>query len=387
MEKYRGRIEKSSALEIRLTGDKIAHVESIPDDPGLPWLLPVLVDLQHNGALGRYYNELHEAPPEHLVDVANLLRRHGVGRCLLTLTTYPVGDLLKSARRINRWLSQDSSLNALFCGVFHEGIFVSPQEGWRGAHNLAWVRPPDYAHIRRIDEALNGRVRLVNVAPEEPGGLDFVAEAVSDGKIAAIGHSGADAETIRKALDRGASVVTHFGNGAPSHIHRHRNPFWTFLAEPGLRLGLIGDGFHLPRDLVRTVLGVKGPESCFLVSDASGYSGCPPGKYRCMGDRRFEIEPNGYMHLSDSEILSGAWFQLDRSVEFLVAELGLSLPAAWNLCSRVPAALAGIDLPVPAVGEEASFVLARWNEGLVLEQCVHQGHPCLDHPCRTTNIQ
>lgn len=383
---YRGRLDNGPAVEITVTGPRIGNVAEIPDEEGLPWLLPVLVDLQHNGALGRYYNELHDAPPEHLLKVANLLRRHGVGRCLLTLTTYPAGDLLRTAGRLNQWLCEDADLAALFPGVFHEGLFVSPHDGWRGAHNLDWVLPPDYDHIRRMDEALGGRIRIVNVAPEEPGGLDFIAKAVADGKIAAIGHAAPDADTVRAAVELGAGVVTHFGNGAPSRIHRHRNPFWSFLAEPRLRLGMIGDGFHLPPDLVRTVLRIKGEEGCFMVSDAGGYSGCPPGDYRCMGGREFVIEPSGYMHLSGSEILSGAWFQLDRSVEFLVSRLGLPLPAAWDLCSRSPAALAGVDLPSPAAGEEASFVLARWSDGLVLDQCVHHGRPFLAQPCRPTDI-
>jgi N-acetylglucosamine-6-phosphate deacetylase len=373
-------------VELTLSGGTIRTVEEIPADEELPWLMPVLVDVQQNGALGRYYNELHEAPPEHLQNVAALLRRHGVGRCLMTLTTYPADDLLSTARRLRTWLEDDPELDALFPGVFHEGIFVSPEDGWRGAHNRDWVRPPDYDHIRRIDDALGGRVRMVNVAPERPGGLEFVSAAARDDKLVAIGHSGPDAETIRESVARGASVVTHFGNGAPSYIHRHRNPFWTFLVEEQLRLGLIGDGFHLPPDLVRTALKAKGPDGCFMVSDASGYSGCEPGEYSCMGGRDFVIESNGHMHLAGDEILSGAWFQIDRSVEFLVSQLGLSLPAAWNLCSRTPAALAGIDLPEPAEGEEASFVLARWDEGLVLDQCVHRGSPCLSEPWHPTDL-
>lgn len=386
MPKYRGRLEDGTAVEVTTSGRTIDNVDEIPPAEDLPWLLPVLVDVQHNGALGHYYNELHEVRREHLQDVADLLRRHGVGRCQMTLTTYPEQKLLETARRVDGWLEEDPELGALFPWVFNEGIFVSPEDGWRGAHSRQWVRPPDYDFIRRLDGAIGGRIRTVNVAPDQPGGLDFVSAAAADGKLVAIGHSGPDPETIREAVERGARVVTHFGNGAPSYVHRHRNPFWTFLVEDRLCLGLIGDGFHLPPDLVGTALRAKGPEGCFMVSDASGYSGCEAGDYTWAGGRDFVIEPNGHVHLADSEILAAAWFQLDRSVEFLVSQIGLSLPEAWNQCSRIPAELIGIDLPEPAAGEEASFVLARWEEGLVLEQSVHRGENYLTEPWRPTDL-
>lgn len=82
-------------------------------------------------------------------------------------------------------------------------------------------------------------------------------------------------------------------------------------------------------------------------------------------------------------MLAGAWFQLDRGVEFLVRNVGLSLPEAWRLCSEVPARLSGLTLPTFDPGQEASFVLARMDdEGLLLEQCVHHGEPYLDRPIR-----
>ncbi|MFP4027958.1 MAG: hypothetical protein ACLFWL_09220 [Candidatus Brocadiia bacterium] len=168
----------------------------------------MLVDLQQNGALGRYYNELHDVSVEHLENVAGLLRRHGVGRCLITLTTYPEEPLLQSAAQLGQWLDERPDLASLFTGVFHEGIFVSPEDGWRGAHNRDWLRTPDYDCVRQIDEAIGRQVRMVNVPPEQPGGLEFLAAAVADGKIAAIGHASPEAKTIRAAIERGASVVS-----------------------------------------------------------------------------------------------------------------------------------------------------------------------------------
>ena len=381
---YRGRLPDGACVSVAVAGTHIATVERLPADDALPYLLPVLVDLQHNGSLGIRYDSLWQHEPADLETVGNHLRRHGVGRCLMTFTTYPLDKLLLSAARVAAWLAQDAALNRLFPGIFHEGVFISPVDGWRGAHALEWIRQADYDAIQAFDDAAGGRVRIVNVAPEQPGGLDFIARAVDAGKLVALGHCGPDAATVHEAVRRGASLVTHFGNGAPGQIHRHKNPLWAFLNNPGLRLGLIGDGFHLPPDLIGAALRCKGPGGCFAVSDAASFAGCPPGAYSRPDGRPFTIEPDGLTHMNNRDILAGSWFQQDRCVEILATRVGLPLPEAWRLCSEIPAAIIGETLPAIAVGEEASFVLARLAGGrLLIEQSVHLGVPYLEQPLGT----
>ncbi len=379
---YTGRLAAGSYVELNVIGKRIDSVREVEPAADSPWLFPVLVDLQHNGSMGVAYNELHDDVAGKLPRVARHLRQHGVGRCWATLTTYPGDKLLCTAKALDQWLSAHPDENTLFTGIFHEGIFISPVAGWRGAHVPDWVRPPDIDYFHRIMEASGGRIRAVNVAPEQPGALTFIEQVVAAGVQIALGHAGPDAATVATAVARGATLVTHFGNGAPPQIHRHRNPLWSYLAHPELCLGLIGDGFHLPPDLVRAALAAKTERRCFLVSDASGHAGMPPGTYRRAGGAEFVITAEGYMHLVDSEILSGAWFQLDAGVEFLVRHLGFDLPAAWRLCSQIPARIAGIDLPDLSAGSEASFVVAHWDDGLVLDQCVHGGEPYLAAPLR-----
>ncbi|NQT91811.1 MAG: hypothetical protein HQ559_03550 [Lentisphaerae bacterium] len=378
-----GRLPDGGAVTVAVRDRTIVSVTETPERvDDLPFILPVLFDAQQNGALGTFYTALHDHEPDVLREIADLLRRHGVGRCFMTMVTHPLDQLKETMARVGAWLDADEDLDALWPGIFHEGVHISPKEGWRGAQAPEWIRPPDWEALRELDELCGGRIRMVNVAPEEPGGLDFVQQAEAAGKIVALGHCCPDTAVIREAVARGASVVTHFANGAAPQIHRFRNPFWGFLDEPALRLGLICDGFHLPPEVVGTALKCKGLQGCFAVSDASGFSGCAAGEFARSNLLPFVIEANGHVHLKGSELLAGAWFQADRCVEWLVETQGMSLPAAWELCSTTPAEIFGINLPRLAEGEEASFVLARWDNGLVLEQCVHLGKSYLDEPLR-----
>ena len=371
---YKGITLEGEAVELSVRCSKIINRKKIDFDPDLPYLFPVLVDLQHNGALGTAYNNLREDSSEDLHKIAEHLIKNGVGRCLATFTTSPYDNLNKAAKALNKILNEDSFLNKLFFGIFHEGVFISPKEGWRGGHAPEYILEPDWEEFCKLQENSGGRVKMLNIAPEEKSAIEFIKKASETGVCIALGHCNPDTETIKAATDAGASIVTHFGNGAAPAIHRFQNPFWGFLDNSKLALGLIGDGFHLPPEVVRVALKCKGLDKCFFVSDANIYSGCKAGIYKRFGGLDCVIKENGFIHVVGQEILAGAWFQNNHSVEFLVNEVGIELNDAWKLCSTIPARLIGIELPMLNVGEEASFVQAKFeNQKLKLQFTVLNG--------------
>lgn len=371
---YKGITLEGNAVEVTVSGTSISNVRSISWDATLPRILPSLVDLQHNGALGLAYNNLNDRTPDQLRRVGELLIRNGIGRVMATLTTAPYELLCTAAKTFNENLNCDREMTRLFSGLFHEGVFISPKQGWRGGHAPEYIMAPDWEKFQRLNELSGGQVKLVNIAPEEPGALTFIDRAVKAGVKVALGHCCPDTVIINEAVKRGASMVTHFANGAAPLIHRFQNPLWGFLDNDALALGLVGDGFHLPPEVVRIALQVKGMDKCFMVSDANIYSGCAPGLYKRLGGCDCVIEPNGFIHLPDQDILAGAWFQNNRSVEFLVNQVGIDFENAWKLCSKIPAKLMNIKLPDLKIGSEATFVIARFtNQKLQIEQSIFCG--------------
>ncbi|MGH7959679.1 MAG: hypothetical protein ACREH8_22075 [Opitutaceae bacterium] len=291
MPDYRGYTLEGEAIEVATDGAVIRRVRPIPAGGRLPLIAPPLVDLQQNGALGFVFDHLHHQPGM-LTPVAAHVRRHGVGRMLATFTTYPYERQLESLAEFNRQVSADQDLERLYCGAFFEGIYMSPEAGWCGAHDPAYMRDPDWSEWKALHEASGGRIRIFNIAPERPHALETIRHAARHGIRVAMGHCGPDADTIRRAIDAGADLVTHLGNAAPLLVHRHRNPFWTWLADERVKIGLIADGEHLPGDFLLAAIAAKGRDKVYFVSDASGHSGMPPGDYG-----NFVIEPKGRCHL------------------------------------------------------------------------------------------
>ena len=111
-------------------------------------------------------------------------------------------------------------------GIHLEGPCISEVDGYRGAHPLEAVRGPDWAEFQELREASGGRIAIITLAPERPGAIEFIGRATAEGVVVALGHTSADSSTIRAAVEAGATLSTHLGNGIASTIARHPNPIW-----------------------------------------------------------------------------------------------------------------------------------------------------------------
>lgn len=226
---------------------------------------------------------------------------------------------------------------------FHvEGPHISPEDGPRGAHPREWVRPPDLDEFRRWQEAAEGNVRIVTIAPEWPGATKYIEALVAQGVVVSIGHTQATGEQIQEAVRAGATMSTHLGNGAHSVLQRHPNYIWEQLAEDRLAAGFIVDGIHLPACFLKVALRAKGIERSILVTDAVMPAGCAPGRYK-VGEVEIELHPGDRVTLAGQDRLAGSALRMDRGIENLMRLAGLSLREAVTMATRNPARVARIS--------------------------------------------
>jgi N-acetylglucosamine-6-phosphate deacetylase len=168
--------------------------------------------------------------------------------------------------------------------------------------------------------------------------------------VVSLGHHAADGETLARAVDMGATALTHLGNGLPHLIDRHHNPLVDGMAEDRLQAMLIGDGHHLPWKLLRVILRAKGLERCCLVSDAAPIAGLSPGIFPCLGAVGV-ISPDGRLANPDTGYLMGSSFTIRRTVNATRRALGLGDAVMRRLAVDNPLRLIGLpattvtDLP------------------------------------------
>jgi N-acetylglucosamine-6-phosphate deacetylase len=253
--------------------------------------------------------------------------------------------MLRSVRAIREAAEAGGLAAAMIAGIHVEGPFISPLDGPRGAHDRRWVRDPDPEAAEALWEASRGRIRILTLAPEVPGALDMIRWCVDKGIIASIGHSAAEASDIALAVEAGARLSTHLGNGCAPLLRRHPNLIWEQLAEDRLAATMIADGLHLPASTMRAFHRTKG-EGLMLVSDATALGGMPPGRYRAQIGGDVTLESDGRLHLDGNpSILAGAALSLLQGVHKLV-DLGIAdFATAWTMASARPSRLLGLGSP------------------------------------------
>jgi N-acetylglucosamine-6-phosphate deacetylase len=168
------------------------------------------VDLQVNGFAGWDFNAA-DVSSETVAKIARALVQEGVTKFFPTLITQSEGNLVQGLRAIAHGCVQDALAASMVQGIHLEGPYLSPQDGARGAHALEHLRPPDWEEFLRFQEAAEGRIRLVTLAPELPGAIGWIEKATRSGVKVSLGHTLADRIQIQAAIDAGATLSTHLG--------------------------------------------------------------------------------------------------------------------------------------------------------------------------------
>lgn len=322
----------------------------------LPLLAPGFIDLQVNGYDGVDYNSPHTPH----ADIARSLRVQfacGVTRLLPTVITGSREGMLGSLKNLYE-AKQALPEGAAIEGFHVEGPHIAAEEGPRGAHPIQHVRPPDVEEYRRWQDATGGLVKLVTIAPEWPGAPAYISALARDGVVVSIGHTAAQPEHIRAAVDAGATLSTHLGNGAHAVLPRHPNYLWEQLAEDRLNADFIADGIHIGQSFLKVALRAKGIERSILVTDASAPAGAKPGRYM-LGDQAVDLTPDDRVVLAGQTRLAGSALKMHRGVENLMRLAGLTLEQALTMATRNPARvgrIAGRQKGL-APGDKADFVL------------------------------
>ena len=352
-------------ISVEWEGRRIARVEDAPpgDDAESPLLLsPGFLDVQINGLGGVNFGN-----PDLAVDdvrrAAGRLYACGATHFAPTLITDSIERMEASLVRLAQ-AAAEPDLSASILGFHLEGPYLSKEDGPRGAHPLDYCRTPDWDEFQRLQKASGGRVKIVTLAPELPGAIDFIRLATASGVRVAIGHTSASRDDILAAVDAGASLSTHLGNAAHDQIQRHRNYVFDQLGEDRLWASLIVDGWHLPPHVVQIFFRAKGLSRTILVSDAVQYAGLPAGVYDG-GYRKFEVREDGFIGVVGEPRLAGSGLLLRQGVENLVRFTGVSLAEAVSTVTGNPARWLGLEdrLGALEVGREASLVVLRWNPG------------------------
>jgi N-acetylglucosamine-6-phosphate deacetylase len=350
-------------VQVTVVGGVITSVRDLPPGsvPGDRWILPGLLDIQVNGFAGIDLNGPDIDPPG-VARMLQHLQTVGVTRCCPTICTQSHERMVRALRVLAEACRRSERIRRAVVGIHIEGPYLSAEDGPRGAHPRAHVRPPDWEEFTRFQQAADGRIRIVTLAPEWPEAPEFIHRASSAGVVVAIGHTAAEPETIRRAIAAGARLSTHLGNGSHAVLPRHPNYIWEQLAADELWASIIVDGHHLPPSVVKSFVRAKGVGRTILISDAVALAGMPPGDYDWLG-LKVRLSPEGRVGLAGTPYLAGSALELLSALPKVVACSGVTMADAVAMASANPARLLGIAANRMVEGGSADLVLARHEPG------------------------
>lgn len=298
-------------------------------------LCPGLVDIQVNGAFGA---DFAVASDDEWVRIAQQMTSTGVTAFVPTLITAPVEELAQALRayaaheaRIARAPGAARTL-----GMHIEGPFLCERR--RGAHRAELLRDPTPDLVDALLDAAQGDLTYLTLAPERAGALDATRRLVSNGVRVALGHTDAEAPTVRAAADAGASLVTHLYNAQRPMRHRDPGTVGAALTDPRLTCGLIVDLHHVVPIAVEVAFRAAAG-GIALVTDAVAAMGMPAGTYELGGDR-VDVAP-GKPPLRADGAIAGSALRMDEAIANSVQHCGVDLATAVNAATRVPAAALG----------------------------------------------
>ena len=324
--------------------------EEIVDAQGA-YALPGLVDIHFHGAVGHDFCDADEAG---LQAIADFEASKGVlAICPATMTFNE--EILNGIMDVAA--AHKNERGADLVGINMEGPYISPDKV--GAQNPKYVMAADPGMFRRLQERSGGLIRLVDIAPEEPGNLDFIKACHNEVRIS-IAHTCADYDTAKAAFAAGASHMTHLYNAMPGITHRAPGPIIAALEE-GAEVELITDGVHIHPAVVRFTFRTFGDDHVILIADSMMACGLPDGQYSLGGQAVTVRGPRATLTEHPGTIAGSATCLYD-CMKHAVREMGVPLTSAVRAASLNPARSIGID------ADYGSLEPGRWGNVILADE-------------------
>ena len=328
-------------------------------------------DPQVNGFAGVDFNS-PRLTPEGLHHAILSLASTGITRFLPTLVTSSYERMVCQLKILTEALSEDPLLQKMCLGIHLEGPYISPEEGPRGVHPREFVRPPRWEELEKFQEACEGRIKCVTLAPEVKGAIPFIEKAVPQGIVIGIGHTHAAERDVELAVQAGARLSCHLGNAPSALLPRHRDLIEKQLAMDQLMASIIVDGIHLSPDVVKNYIRAKGVSGIVLTTDSMAGAGAPSGRYT-LGDQEVEVTSDRATRSVTTSRLAGSTLTMDRAITNVIRFAGIDLVSALRMATKNGQKLFPEVKGEISSGASADLVLFDYQQDLVIRSAWIEG--------------
>lgn len=319
--------------EVAMSGGKFVSSEEggseVMDGKGC-FAIPGLVDIHFHGCVGDDFCDASLDAISHMAEYEASIGVTSICPATMTLAEEELHKIMKTAA------AYEGGNGAKLVGINMEGPFISEKK--KGAQAADHIRNCDLALFEQLQKESGGLVKLVDIAPENDGAMEFI-EAVKGDVVVSIAHTTADYDTASKALEKGASHVTHLYNAMLPLNHRDPGVIGAARDDEDCHVELICDGVHIHPSVVRATFAMFGAERVILISDSMRATGLTDGEYTLGGQDVFVKGPKAT--LADGTI-AGSATDLMGCLRVAVQQMEIPLEDAIACATMNPAKEIGI---------------------------------------------
>ena len=312
------------------------------------YVIPGLIDVHFHGAVG---HDFCDASDEGISAIAAYEASRGVTSICPTTMTLPEERLAPIVASVAA--HEVAAGEAGIVGINMEGPFIAPDKV--GAQNPAYVRSASLEEFARLQEQAQGLIKLVDVAPEQPGNLEFIRQVSHDVRVS-VAHTCTGYDDACAAFDAGARHMTHLFNAMPALHHREPGPIAAGAERNDVTAEIIADGVHIHPAMVRLAFALFGDDRMILISDSLRACGLGDGEYE-LGGQQFFVNGNRATIANGS--LAGSVSDVMACMRTAVRTMGIPLTSAVKAATVNPARALGLDGKLGAIapGYQADAVV------------------------------
>lgn len=314
-------------------------------------LVPGFIDVHIHGCAG---GDASDAKAENLDKMARELARHGVTSFCPTTMTLPYERLLEIVEQIEIYKNSPDARGAKVAGINLEGPFIAKSK--KGAQNEKYIRPGTTEEFDRLYKKSAGDVKLITIAPEAFDSKDFIKHASKYTSVS-IGHSAANAEQCKAAIENGARHATHLFNAMTPMTHREAGIAGTALDDGRVMCELICDTGHICPTVLRNAFKILGEDRAVVISDSMRGAGLGEGEFELGGQTVYVKKDGKYAVLADGTIAASIT-NIHQEFKNLTETVGIDFKTALKACTINPAKSINEDKNIGsiAVGKAADLV-------------------------------
>ena len=340
-------IEDGKIAEITATAPD-CEVTDLSDS----YIMAGFIDIHTHGGGGFSFTE---SSPEEIVDGCVFHMTHGTTTIVPTVTTGAFPIMREAVKNIA--IAKKKPLARNLLGAHMEGPYLSPAQcGAQAPEHITEPNPDEY--IPLLEETGDTIVRWT-YAPERDKDGKFCKYLTDRGIIVSAGHTDAKYADMARAIESGCNLITHLYSCTSTvtrdHGFRSLGVIESTYLRDELCAEIIADGKHLPPDLVRMIVKIKGIDNVAAVTDSLSVAGSP-ATCGVMSGVEYIIE-DGVAKLSDRSAFAGSVATADVLLRVLVNECGFTLSEASTMLSATPARLFGLNKGKIEKELDADFVV------------------------------